>query len=349
MSDKYNLMVGPDPKAQGGMATWAKSAAAAGVFEQLNIRYIASHIDAALPFKLIRALQCYVQVLFALISGRVNVLHIHVATGVSWWRKWVIIFLAQCFSCPYILHLHGGSFPKYYAKNQNRFGGRQFKKSLAKAKFVLVLSPDWLEWVASVALEANCVVLPNAVEIQTNPKLNSNYKQWLFLGRLSREKGLIELLSATAIVFKQHADIVLNLGGDGDFSWVKQQIADLGLEKNVSVLGWVNHDEKLRCLDEAGLLILPSHIEALPFVILEAMAAHRLVIASQVGGIEWVLESGKAGVLIPPKSHIDLSLALLSAIENPAQSDAIAACGYQRAKDLFSFQKMCSVLKELYA
>lgn len=348
MKTRHVLMIGPSPDAQGGMATWAKSAQMAGLFERLGVEYFASHIDAGKLKKLIQAVKVYAYLLKSILFGEVFLVHFHVATGVSWWRKWGMIRLLQAFSVPYVLHLHGGTFREFHARKQHHLAGRELVRAFEKAHAVLVLSPDWVQWVDSIAPRARCLSVPNAVVIPPSPTASSSFKRCLYLGRISKPKGLEELLLAVQHVLKSHPDFILELGGVGDEDWARELIIQLGIVSSVRLLGWLAGPEKEDALSRCDMLVLPSHKEALPFVILEAMARAKLVVASDVGGIPWVLSGGEAGVLVPARTVDELANALLWAIGHTEQAFRLAEAGHERAKAEFSFDHMEAQLEAIY-
>ncbi|WP_255989303.1 glycosyltransferase family 4 protein [Chitinolyticbacter albus] len=348
MKARRVLMIGPSPDAQGGMATWAKSAQMAGLFERLEVDYFASHVDAGKLKKLIQAAKAYAYVLYLVICEKTLVVHFHVATGISWWRKWGMIRLLQAFSVPYVLHLHGGTFKEFYTRHQRRLTGRELVRAFEKADAVLALSPDWVEWVGSIAPRARCISVPNAVVIPPSPTASSSFKRCLYLGRISKPKGLEELLIAAQCVLKSHPDFVLELGGVGDEDWARELISRLGIESSVHLLGWLAGQEKESALARCDMLVLPSHKEALPFVILEAMARAKLVIASDVGSIRWVLSDGEAGLLVPARATDELASALTWAMDHAEQAFRLAEAGYMRAQSEFSFDHMEAQLEAIY-
>jgi glycosyltransferase involved in cell wall biosynthesis len=140
-------------------------------------------------------------------------------------------------------------------------------------------------------------------------------KRILFLGRLEREKGFNDLLLAVASVRTRIPEIKLICGGTGEERQVKEWIEAAGVRDVVELRGWISGIDKQECFVRADLLALPSYIENLPMVIIEAMAAGVPVVASTVGGIPDVIENGKDGLLVQcgdVKGLVDAISTLLS-------------------------------------
>ena len=124
-------------------------------------------------------------------------------------------------------------------------------------------------------------------------------KRIIFIGWVQREKGIFEALQAFARVHEAHAEAHLSIvGGGRDHADVVTTIAAMGLQSDVSTPGWLPSEEIPAALANAHVLLLPSHAEGLPNVVLEAMGAGLPVVATRVGSIPEVVEDGRSGVLV---------------------------------------------------
>jgi glycosyltransferase involved in cell wall biosynthesis len=114
------------------------------------------------------------------------------------------------------------------------------------------------------------------------------FKSLLYIGRLSSEKGISELIS----FFKNNEiDLNLKIIGDGQlYDELKNQCSSL---KNVELLGFLNQDEILKYIKQSDAIVIPSYEESGPLVGLEAMASARLVISTNVGAMPERLEGAK--------------------------------------------------------
>jgi glycosyltransferase involved in cell wall biosynthesis len=114
------------------------------------------------------------------------------------------------------------------------------------------------------------------------------FKSLLYIGRLSSEKGIRELVG----FFKNYKlDLNLKIIGDGQlYDELKIECRQL---KNVELLGFLNQDAILNYINKSDAIIIPSHEESGPLVGLEAMASARLVISTKVGAMPDRLEGCK--------------------------------------------------------
>ncbi len=122
----------------------------------------------------------------------------------------------------------------------------------------------------------------------------------LFVGRLEAVKGVDILLRAVALAREQVHGLSVTITGDGeDRSRLERMSSDLGLDGTVQFRGWLTLEELAVCYAEAEIVAIPSiWPETLASVGIEALAAGRPVVASDVGGIPEVVVDGVTGRLV---------------------------------------------------
>lgn len=162
-----------------------------------------------------------------------------------------------------------------------------------------------------------------------------------------REKNHALLLNALSILKANGRDgVKLILCGSGPtFDHTVRLARDLGIHDSVRFLG-VRHDipELMASLD---LYCLPSHFEGLPFSALEAMAAGRPIVATDVPGINEVVADGKNGLLARPDDPDALAKALGRVLDDPGLGRSLAAQGSETVKG-YSFDAMISKYEALF-
>lgn len=138
----------------------------------------------------------------------------------------------------------------------------------------------------------------------------------VFVGRLCAEKAPLLLLDAVARLNAAGAACDLVMVGDGPLrAAVETRIRGLGLSERVTVVGWAGADDVRRHVTGARALVLPSFAEGLPVVLMEALALHRPVICTAVGGVAELVESGVCGWVIAPGSLDALAAAIGKALD----------------------------------
>lgn len=180
------------------------------------------------------------------------------------------------------------------------------------------------------------VVVPARCDInQFNRKLYSSEAQrvrniWeiakntrivLFVGALVNYKGVHYLLHAFSRVLQCIPNTVLLLLGSGDMWDRLHREADaLGIANNVRFCGWIPYPEVPVYMAAADVLVLPSLLEGMPRVILEAMAMELPVVASNIAGIPELIKHGENGLLVKPRSSEELATALCYVLEHPEEA-----------------------------
>ena len=168
------------------------------------------------------------------------------------------------------------------------------------------------------------------------------------IGRISPEKGQMDLVEALGIVRAQGGKVSAILVGDGpDRARVWERVCELGLQDSVSLTGYLSNPE--RVLEEADLMVLPSHTEGLPNVVLEALAMQVPVLATSVGGTPEIVTEGETGRLVPPRSPEALAAAIRAFLTDPRPYKRMAEQGRTLVQEQFDFKTRTRRLESIYA
>ena len=148
------------------------------------------------------------------------------------------------------------------------------------------------------------------------------------VGRLSPEKGQTGLLRAFAQLRTSHPDLSLRLVGDGpDRDALERLSQELSVGDAVTFAGRLPEPDTLVEIALADLLVLPSFMEGLPIVLMEAMALGVPVIASRVAGIPELVVDGKTGVLFAPSNWDELAQCIARLLGDKALCATLAQNG----------------------
>lgn len=140
------------------------------------------------------------------------------------------------------------------------------------------------------------------------------------VARLSGEKGHLVLLDACAELKRREVEFELDLVGDGDLRpRIEAFLQEHGLEKNVRLRGWASGDEVRQALKQARAMVLPSFMEGLPVVLMEAFALGRPAIATHISGIPELVDHGENGWLVPAGNASALADAMQKALAMPTE------------------------------
>jgi glycosyltransferase involved in cell wall biosynthesis len=232
---------------------------------------------------------------------------------------------------PFVVTLHGsGTAGRFADLELARRHPRLVGAVLRRARAVICVSEALAE--AARRCGARDVrVIRNGVRVPERVGREAEPAELLFAGRLSPEKGVEELVTATR-------GMNLVVAGDGP------------LRASVpSALGFVPHAELERLYARAAVVVLPSHREGLPLSVLEAMAHGRPVVASAVGGIPELVEDGVTGLLVPAGDVDALRAALARLLADPTLRRRMGREGRRRVAALCSRERIADATLEAYA
>jgi len=136
----------------------------------------------------------------------------------------------------------------------------------------------------------------------------------LFVGRLTRWKGVLDLIKALSLVKKDIPNVVLIVVGR-EYDLSKQLIYSYAEKYDVAnyvkVIGWVSRKKLPEVYASADVVAIPSYYEGLPLVALEALASGKPIVATEVVGIPEILKGSRAGIIIKAGDEKDLARGLV--------------------------------------
>jgi glycosyltransferase involved in cell wall biosynthesis len=225
-------------------------------------------------------------------------------------------------------------------------GSRLFKwlsRYLARASDgILVLSTEEArEWTrfapnCSCHVVANPFVVPQhlAVAAGSNGTLNGQGRPViLFVGRLIRQKGLLELVDAAAAVLKERPCRLEILGDGPDEGVARDRVQELGIGAHVSFLGFRESDELWRAYKTASVFVLPTWSEGFPTVVAEAMAAGLPIITTQIRGMADHLIEGVNALFVPLRAPTALASAIGKLLGDPDLRARMSAANREKVLD----------------
>lgn len=346
---KSIVMLGTAMETMGGIAAVVRVYEQAGLLQRYGVRYLATHCDGSRWRKLAAMLRAYFVFAGLLLCGRVGLVHVHLASRASFWRKSGFFLLAFLFRIPAILHLHGGGFARFYGEECGPLRRRFVRFIFERSARVIVLSEGWRQWVRSMCGNPNVMCLYNPVLLPPASEWAARrHGAVLSLGRLGAQKGSFDLLAAAARVAPQVEELELRLGGDGELDAVRARAAQLGLAGQVQVLGWVSGEGKQQQLALARLFALPSYFEGLPMSVLEAMAAGLPVLATSVGGIPEAVADGVEGFLVQPGDVDALATRLAQLLQDEALARRMGEAARRKVESTFSSDAVLPEVERLY-
>ncbi|ELZ06015.1 glycosyltransferase [Natrialba asiatica] len=199
----------------------------------------------------------------------------------------------------------------FYAQHGETFLTRQFGRAIALvegvtctlADDVLLLSKRMntpgLPWPFSPTTQAANLNYIDCTAFAKRTPVEERSTDVVFVGRFAAVKGVDRIVRTLPELVESNPDIRVTLIGAGSlFPEVEAVVERHDLSDNVTLTGWVDHEELPAYLDDAKVLLLPSESEGVPKALLEAMACGTVPVATPVGGVPDIVTDGKDGVLL---------------------------------------------------
>lgn len=167
-------------------------------------------------------------------------------------------------------------------------------------------------------------------------------------GRLVKEKGFDLLIDAMGHL---ETPVMLVIAGEGHHgAALRRRAADVPARHRVRFLGWLPSEEMAGWYAAADLVAVPSAWpEPFGIVGLEAMAAGRAVVASDIGGVRQWLEDGVSGIAVPPGDARRFAAAMDAILADPARRERMGTAGRARVSTEFSLATHLDRIGRLYA
>ena len=174
-------------------------------------------------------------------------------------------------------------------------------------------------------------VIGSGVEVPRSVGEEARPPEVLYAGRLSPEKGILDLLAASDNGMK------LTIAGDGPLR-----------DRVPGALGFVSHDKLGPLYDRAAVVAVPSHREGFGVVCAEAMAHGRPVVAGAVGGLLDLVVQEETGLLVPPRDVEALRAALHRLLDDDELRARLGANARKRAEENLSWDHVTDLTLQAY-
>ena len=275
--------------------------------------------------------------------------------SLSWWlyRKIRTLLEQESFD---IIHLHEplapilplcvlqfsnavniGTFHAYYSRQHlYRLSHPLIKRWHQRLHGGIAVSPAALHYVHN-SFPMDYKIIPNGIDVDHFadnvvpwPQYQDGKTNILFVGRLEKRKGLKYLLEAYSRLKWELPDIRLLVVGPGNPDKDSHRILSARNLQDVVFLGRVSYDELARYYATADIFCAPATgAESFGIVLLEAMAAGKPIVASNIEGYNAVVSHGEQGLLFPSRDSEALAETLGNLVRNPDLAHRLGATGRQ--------------------
>ncbi len=171
----------------------------------------------------------------------------------------------------------------------------------------------------------------------------------LCVRRLVQRMGLENLISAIALVRKQHPDVLLLIAGKGAIAMnLRSQIQELQLEDHVQLLGFVPDQDLAIAYRAAELSIVPTvSLEGFGLIVIESLAAGTPVLGTPIGGIPEILQPFSPDLVLQGSTTDQLAQGMIEALSGQRQMPSAEAC-QTYVKQNYDWQVIAAQMKSVY-
>jgi glycosyltransferase involved in cell wall biosynthesis len=166
------------------------------------------------------------------------------------------------------------------------------------------------------------------------------------VGRLDAQKAPLDFVRMAAKVSQRHPDARFVMVGEGDLAEEARALAD---QLGVALLLTGFRPDAARIASAFDVYVVSSLYEGVGRGVTEAMASGRPVVATAVDGVVDLVSPGATGLLAPARAPEELAEGVCWMLDHPVEAAEIGAQARDRVRQLFTQERMCAVLDDVYS
>jgi glycosyltransferase involved in cell wall biosynthesis len=352
------LVLGPHLEAVSGVSTHVRLLLAsplAGDFRLVHFQVGSEGRDESALGRAARLAFTPLRLAAAIVARNAAIVHINTSLNArAYWRDLVHLLVAKLCGARVVYQVHGGALPQRFFRG-NRLLEALLRTTLRLADAVVVLARIELRAYRKFVPGLPVVALPNAIDhapyvrLSRGPVRETTPLRMVYIGRLAREKGLIETLQGLKLAQGQGAQAQLAIAGSGpDEERLRNLAQEMQLAGDVAFVGPVFGEAKARLLASADVLVLASHAEGMPYALLEGMAAGDAVIVTRVGAIPDVVVDGVHGLFVPPHNPLAIARAIVRLAADRGLLARMSEACRRRIAGSYSLERLAADFRRLY-
>lgn len=305
----------------------------------------------------IRAFHALIRLLrftYSLFLKKIDTVLIFSADGASFIEKGLMAIIAKGLSKKVVFSPRSGILLDDYEKSSFMKWFMPFV--IKRSNYIVCQGTLWKNFFQKISNNfenEKFVVIHNWID--TTPFIDYEYTSdknepllITYIGWLEEFKGTMDLIEALHILNKKKIPFHCQVYGNGSLqNKIEYLISEYQLEQKVKLMGWANKKTKMEVLQSADIYVLPSHREGFPNSLLEAMAAGRPVISTNVGAVEDLLSHKKNGILTPPKNPEKLSQEIEFLLKNESVRVSLAKNAKKTVEESFIIEFAVEKLKKI--
>lgn len=263
---------------------------------------------------------------------------------------------------PWLLTLHGIRYLEAQLRTgwrerlyKNALIRREELKGVREAGFLVSISP-FIQASFGTNIRGTVYDIENPIaDIYFDLQARPVPKQFLYVGRLTKRKGLDVLLKAFKELHTRFPDATLRLAGKCDTDdadpyceSMHRYVEDQGIGEAVNFLGQLNEKELHREYESCTALVLTAVLETAPMAIAQAMAAGVPVVSTDAGGSRYLVSTGENGFIVPINDARACSEAMGRLAEDPQLANKMGQRAREKAEQRFRVRSVAERTRAVY-
>ena len=179
-----------------------------------------------------------------------------------------------------------------------------------------------------------CVYIPNSIDYIPKKVSELDNHNLVSVGRLSFEKGFIDLIDVMKMVVSVYPDAILNIIGDGpERKKIEEKIKQNMLEDNIKLHGYQNKEYINSVLQKSSVYVMTSYTESFGIVLLEAFSFGIPCVAFETSGSSEIISNNWDGYLIKNRDYEAMAKKICELLKNQNRRIIMGANGYNKASE----------------
>lgn len=264
-----------------------------------------------------------------------------VATGIAFYRDYVVMLLLKMLKCNVVAHFHN----KGVSTRQSKWLDNKLYQSYFKGIKVILLAECLYEDIKKYVKPNQVIICPNGIKDEHSgmiPKRTNTIPQMLFLSNLITSKGVVDLLDACKILKEKGVNFGCTYVGaesnEIDATMFNDMVKDRNLQDSVQYIGKQYGRDKEACYANSDIFVFPTfyHNECFPLVLLEAMSYGLPCVSTKEGAISEIIDDGATGYIVEKNNPQMLAEKLEVLIKDSTLRQEMGCAGKKKLEENFT-------------